>query len=209
MYIPKHFVLDDVDRAHELIESNSFGTLITILDGAPFATHLPFVLDRAPAPNGTLRGHIARANPQWQSFGSGEALAIFAGPHAYVSPSWYEGDAPAVPTWNYAVVHAYGKPAIVEDPAGTRTFLQRLTQRAERRFPEPWTPDVLSDEYLSHMISQIVAFEMPIARLEAKAKLSQNRPAADRVRVADQLANDDDSPARAVSALMHDLVLDR
>ena len=211
MYIPKHFAVEDVGWAHRLIQDYSFGTLVTVLDGSPFATHLPFVLDPEPEPNGTLLAHMARANPQWRGFSAvsdaPEVLAIFQGPHAYVSPSWYEGDAPAVPTWNYAVVHAYGTPRIVDDERQIRDFLRRLTTRQEARFERPWSPEILSEEYLSHMTHQIVAFEIPIARLEAKAKLSQNRPPVDRVRVANELEKDPDAGSRAVSALMKDKIV--
>src|SRR5437868_7041638 len=106
MYIPAHFREDDPERLHSLIQEYSFGMLVTCEVGRPFASHLPFLLDTGRGPQGTLRAHLARANPQWQSFASGqEALVIFQGPHAYLSPSWYETH-PSVPTWNYAAVHA-------------------------------------------------------------------------------------------------------
>src|ERR1700691_3076112 len=109
MYIPKHFVVDDPAWIRSFMEKNAFATLVTVLQGELFATHLPILYAPNPAPLGTLRAHMARANPHWQSFGDVQQLAIFTGPHAYVSPTWYETTAPAVPTWNYTAVHVYGK----------------------------------------------------------------------------------------------------
>lgn len=187
MYIPKHFRVEDIAWVRSLIEENRFGTLVTILEGEPFATHLPFLYDPSPLPNGTLRAHVARANPHWKTFDECTQLAIFAGPHAYVSPTWYRADGQAVPTWNYTVVHAYGKARIVDDPDAIRALLVRLTDREEAALRPRYTVDGLDDEYLQHMMRQIVAFEIPVARIEAKAKLSQNRTPEERERVAHQL----------------------
>ncbi len=224
MYVPKHF--DAADRAwcHRLIEAESFGTLVGVDEsGTPFATHLPFLLDADRGPFGTLLGHVARANPQWRYFSEGRpVLAIFAGPHAYVSPSWYEdvgsrprpepasqeqtrvdGRGPAsVPTWNYVAVHAYGVPALIEEPARVTALLTRLVQTHETGRPSRWTMDSLPADYLAGMLRGIVAFEIPIDRLEGKAKLSQNRNVADQARVREALASAEDPLAAAVAALM-------
>ena len=122
---------------------------------------------------------MARANPQWQDFakladGGGEALVIFQGPHAYVSPNWY-GPGAAVPTWNYVAVHAYGPPQIMDDPARVRALLDRLVRVQETDSQTPWSMASQEDEYIERMMRGIVAFEIPVTRLEAKAKLSQNK----------------------------------
>src|SRR5579884_2986746 len=139
MYIPKAFRQDDLATLHKLMRECSFATLITQQDGTPLATHLPFILDAERGPYGTLFGHIARANSQWHTFEEGqEALVIFQGPHAYITPSWYEAKL-AVPTWNYAVVHAYGVPRLIEDKTVLSGLLQTLVQTYEAGFETPWT----------------------------------------------------------------------
>jgi transcriptional regulator len=186
MYIPAWFRIDDLDPLHDLMERFSFATLVTQTPGAerpaPFATHLPFVLERGQGAYGTLRAHMARANPQWRAFAEGgEALVIFQGPHAYISPSWYEKH-PSVPTWNYTVVHAYGVPRLLTDDE-LRATLHDLTDFYEAGFPQPWSMDSLSDEYVTGMLRGIVGMEMVITRLEGKFKLSQNQSAESRERV--------------------------
>jgi transcriptional regulator len=176
MYIPKAFREDDVARLHDFLRAWSFALLVTDLDGVPSATHLPLVLDADDGEEGRLIGHVARANPHWQAFdGTRQALAVFFGPHAYVSPTWY-ATAPAVPTWNYAAIHAYGRPRVLEGSEATRDAVGRLVQEHD----PAWRLADQSAEYISGMLRGIVAFEMPIERLEGKLKLSQNRPAADR-----------------------------
>ena len=176
MYVPKAFREDDVARLHEFIRAWSFGLLVTDVDGVPGATHLPFVLDAAAGAQGRLIAHVARANPQWQTFdGTRQALAVFGGPHAYVSPTWYAAS-PAVPTWNYAAIHAYGHPRILEGAEATRDAVERLV----REHDASWRLADQPVEFVAGMLRGIVAFELPIDRLEGKLKLSQNRPAADR-----------------------------
>jgi len=139
MYLPKPFREDDPARLHALIRAHGFATLISERDGEPFASHLPLLLDAERGPRGTLLGHMARANPQWRSFDQGRAaLAIFHGPHCYVSPSWY-ANAPAVPTWNYAAVHAYGRPRVLEDGGEVRALLGRRPVPTPAGTPQ--TPD--------------------------------------------------------------------
>ena len=133
MYIPKLFREEDVSVLHALMQTYSFATVVTQHEGVPYATHLPLTLRPEQGPYGTLIGHMARANPQWRDFGmqgegEQEALVIFQGPHTYVSPSWYTVH-PSVPTWNYAAVHAYGVPEIVDDEAALYTMLQHLVQK--------------------------------------------------------------------------------
>jgi len=200
VYVPKHFKIEDPAWIREFLDAHAFGTLINVVDGEPFATHLPMLYAGEPAPLGRLRGHMARANPQWKAFGDAPVLAIFAGPHAYVSPTWYESDGPSVPTWNYTTVHVYGRPRIVEDRASVEDLLRQLVDREEAALPAPWSFDGLDATYREHMIGQIVAFEIPVARIEAKAKLSQNRTPDERRRVADAIADD-------VAATMRELEL--
>ena len=203
MYIPKHFNASDVAWCHDLIRGEPFAVLVGVdQSGAPFATHLPVLLDPEPAPFGTLIAHVARQNPQWQLFTPDRpVLVVFAGAHAYISPSWY-GHHPSVPTWNYVAVHAYGIPRVVEDPVRVQALLDRLVRTFEDSRPTPWRVDGLPEKYLDGMIRGIVAFEIPIDRLEGKAKLSQNRPADDQARVRAVLAAEDDPLARAVAQLM-------
>lgn len=190
MYIPKHFIVDDPEWIRSFMQTNAFATLVTTLRGELFATHLPFLYDPKPAPLGTLRAHMARANPHWESFGESQQLAIFTGPHAYVSPTWYQTDGPAVPTWNYTAVHAYGKAKIIDDPSGVRELLRELTDREESGRSPRYTVEGVEREYFDHMARQIVAFEIPLVRIEAKAKLSQNRTPEERRRVADTLGGE-------------------
>jgi transcriptional regulator len=205
VYVPPHFDASDPAWCHALIRREPFGVLVSVdATGAPFATHLPFLVEETPGPLGTLLGHVARANPQWRQFAAGgPALAIFAGPHTYVSPSWY-GTHPSVPTWNYVAVHAYGVPRLIEDPGRVDALLARLVETHEAGRPAPWRFASLAADYVAGMRRGIVAFEIPIDRLEGKAKLSQNRGAADRARVRAALAADGDPRARAVAALMPD-----
>src|SRR5262245_9775346 len=145
MYIPNSFREDDQGELYALIRQYNFAILVTQHDGAPFATHAPFLLDAERGPHGTLLAHLARANPQWRDFdGEQEALVIFQGPHAYISPSWYEV-APSVPTWNYAAVHAYGRPRIVDDHARLYRFLEALVDTHESAFARPWAMQLPED----------------------------------------------------------------
>ena len=194
MYIPKPFAVRDRAALAGIIRDNPFGLLIGPADRAPVATHLPFLLD-----GGRLVAHMARGNPHWRSFaGGGEALAVFSGPHAYVSPRWYE-TAPAVPTWNYVAVHVYGVPRIIEDSGETRDILDRMTAEFE---DGTWTLGSQGEEYAGRMIRGIVAFEIPLARMEGKLKLSQNRSLADRKGVIAALRESDRPEAAAMARLM-------
>ena len=203
MYIPRHFEVTDTAWCHALMRAQSFATMITADDaGAPFATHLPMLVDDTRGPLGTLRGHVARANPHWRYLAAGRpTLVIFSGAHAYVSPSWYATH-PSVPTWNYVAVHATGTGALVEDPEPVKTLLADLVRTYESSGPTAWSLEGLPADYLAGMQRGIVAFEIPIERLEGKAKLSQNRDAVDQGRTRDALAASDDPVARAVAGLM-------
>lgn len=203
MYVPKHFEVTDVAWCQALMRAQSFALMMTADDtGAPFATHLPILVDERRGPLGTLRGHVARANPHWRYLAAGRpTLVVFSGAHAYVSPSWYATH-PAVPTWNYVAVHASGTGALVEDAEQVRTLLADLVRVYESPGSEAWSLEALPADYVAGMQRGIVAFEIPIARLEGKAKLSQNRDAVDQGRTREALAASDDPVARAVAALM-------
>jgi transcriptional regulator len=181
MYLPKAFANEDVAELQAFIRQYSFGTLIVggALGAPPEVSHLPFLLDPARGPYGTLVTHTARANPIWRSFdGRTPALAIFHGPHGYVSPAWYTSR-DEVPTWNYVVVHAHGSPRLLED-AAVRAALTRLVDVHEANRPNRWRIEELTPERYGELSQAIVAFELPVDRLEGKFKLSQNRKAEDR-----------------------------
>lgn len=201
MYLPRHFAESDRARLHALMREHEFATLVTVVEGKPFATHLPLLLDPDRGEHGVLLGHMARANPQWRGFdGTAEALAIFAGPHAYVSPRLYATH-PSVPTWNYAAVHAYGAPRLLEEEAA-RGLLARTVARFEGTGDGAWSMAGLPEEYVAGMLRGLVAFEIELARIEGKFKLSQNRPEEDRRRVAAALEGGRDPLGRGVAALM-------
>lgn len=198
IYIPSHFAENDPATLHALIRRHNFGTLVLSHRDETQVSHLPFLLDGG---RNVLRAHMARANPQWRAFSPDrEVLAIFQGPHHYISPAWY-GSHPSVPTWNYAVVHAHGRPVLIEDRDALEALMRDLVEHHEAGAPNPWKMNLPAD-YREKMLSGIVGFEIGISRLEGKFKLSQNRPASDRPRVIEalqQLGNDD---ALGVAALM-------
>ena len=201
MYIPPAFRIAEPAKLAALMQRYGFATLITHDGAAPFASHLPMLFHPEAGGHGALVAHMARANPQWRHFTAGhEVLVVFHGPHSYISPSWY-GDHPAVPTWNYATVHAYGIPAIIEDHERIVSILHELVVTHESSFEQPW-PDDLPEEYRDRMIHGIVAFEIPITRLEGKFKLGQNRSAADIQGVFNALSRSADPDSRALAQLM-------
>ena len=181
LYIPRTFGAGDA-AIGELLRDYPFATLVTPADPEPFISHLPLEYRVAHGPRGTLLGHVARANPHWQNFGPGISIAIFHGPHAYVSPSWYAAPKAAVPTWNYAVAHVHGRVEIMTDPNETLAFLEALIGRYEGDRAEPWRLQ-LEGRALAAMLGAIVGFRLTIERIDVKLKLSQNRSADDRERV--------------------------
>ena len=213
MYVPDHFALHDEAAIAALLRRHDFALLVTAAAGPPEASHLPFLFDPGRGPKGTLVAHLARANPQGRELErlaaeGGQALVVFQGPHAYVSPNWY-GAAPAVPTWNYLAVHAYGTPEIVAEPERVRAIIERLIEVHESGLAEPWSLDGLKRTYVSAMLRGIVAFEIPVARLEAKAKLNQNKRAQERRAAAAALRETGDPQAQEIAALMESLAFDR
>ena len=176
MYTPENFKVSDLQTLHADMERWNFATLITPdAEGGLQVTHLPLLLKRDAGGLGVLAGHMAKANAHWQAFNAGrESLAIFHGPHAYISPRWYRTDQ-AVPTWNYVVVHAYGMPRLVQGTESMQAHLMQLIQFQEGTGPSSWRPEKLSQETYAALLKAIVCFEMPILRIEGKAKLGQNR----------------------------------
>jgi transcriptional regulator len=204
MYIPEHFKETNSERISALIERNSFGMLVTAPDGVPFVSHLPFIFDRAVGSKGILLCHMARANPQWQHFSSGgEVLAVFQGPHAYVSPSWYSS--PGVPTWNYAVVHLRGKPRLIKSESELETLVERLTYVYESHMPGPWKPN-LAGERRTKLLNLIVGFKIEVTAVQAKFKLSQNRPPEDQQNVVGKLSQSSNQTEAAVAELMSEVL---
>jgi transcriptional regulator len=201
MYIPRHFRETDLGAMHALMRAHDFALLIAERDGRIEAAHLPFFLESERGEHGTLLAHVARANPLWKSFGADhEVLVVFQGPHAYVSPNWYAAPG-SVPTWNYLAVHAYGIARIVDDEREVRSLLDRLVDVQERNLPRPWQA---ADEpnVVGNLLPAIVAFEIPIARIEGKWKLSQNKSRADRDSLRVVLEGSGDPLVRGVAAAM-------
>lgn len=177
LYMPELFRADDVAAQYALIERNAFGTLVSAApDGELHISHIPFLPERDESGRVRLLAHVARANPHWEALvGARDNVAIFRGPHAYVSPGWYENH-PAVPTWNYAVVHAHGRARLM-DEAELHELLMRLSATYEEGRPKPWRMSELPAAFVDTMLKSIVGFEIEVERIEAKFKLSQNRPA--------------------------------
>ncbi len=201
VYLPPVFTeaRPEVLVAH--IERHDFGLLVSHGSSGITASRVPFLLERRGEALHLL-GHLARPNPQNADLAAGgEALAVFTGPHAYISPTWY-ANGPAVPTWNYADVHAYGTVRLIERKDWLRDLLRRLSERHEAGSPRPWRMDELPERYLDGMVKGIVGFEIAVQRLEGKFKLSQNRPAEDRPRVIAALEAQADPEATAVARLM-------
>ena len=208
MYQPPHFREDRLEVQHDLIRAHPFGLLITAGPGGLAANPIPFVIDREASEHGTLKGHLARANPQWRDLGGvEECLIVFQGPHAYVSPSWYptkQETGKVVPTWNYVTVHAWGRPRAVEDAGWLRAQVEALTDLREGVRTEPWQVNDAPEPFVAAQLKGIVGVEVPISRIEGKWKVSQNRPPVDRAGVVRGLRQQDDA-----SHVMADLVAER
>jgi transcriptional regulator len=195
MYVPAHFKEDRVAVMHDAIRQYGFGTLVTFSGEEMEASHLPLLLDPEPAPLGTVLGHVARANPQWQRVKPGiEALAIFLGPNTYITPSWYptkQQNGKVVPTWNYLAIHAYGTLSFYDDPVELRAHVARMTDTHESERAAPWALSDAPESFVQGMLRAIVGFKLRITRLEGKWKMSQNRPAQDVAGVLKGLAGED------------------
>ena len=169
MYMPKHFEEPRTEFMHELIRSWPLATLVTLSSSGLNANHIPLHLSEDPAPFGTLRGHVARANPMWHDLVQDvQALSVFHGPEAYITPSWCstkKETGKVVPTWNYAVVHAYGDIRVVDDALWLRALLEKLISQNEKQFSEPWALQDAPEDFIEKMIGAIVGIEIVISRL--------------------------------------------
>jgi transcriptional regulator len=201
IYTPRAFEASDAAAVAHLLRDHSFATLLTPGDAEPLVSHVPLEYLPERGPKGTLLGHMARANPHWRGFGGGVSIAIFHGPHAYVSPSWYLAPAAAVPTWNYAVAHVHGRVELMTDCAETRALLEQMIARYESGRVRPWRLQ-LEGRALAAMLDAIVGFRLTIERIDAKLKLSQNRSVEDRERVIVALRAEDHAEATATAEWM-------
>ena len=205
MYVPSAFRMDDLPDLHAAIRAARLATLVTSTADGLMATPLPLLLSPEEGPMGTLYGHLARANPQWSTLPLHEALVIFPGPDAYVSPSWYatkQEHGRVVPTWNYVAVHAHGTPGFFEDEARLLDVVERLTDHHEAPRAEPWSVSDAPARYVQGQLRGIVGLRLPIARLTGKRKMSQNRSAEDRAGVAEALSTSDLPSDRDAAALI-------
>jgi transcriptional regulator len=206
MYIPRANQEDRIPVIHKLMQDQPFASLITMGTSGLFSSHIPMVLERDGTPFGRLKCHISRANQQWKEFSpSIEALAIFSGPQHYITPSWYPEKletAKVVPTWNYAVVHAYGHLKVIEDSEWLMAHLESLVNIHEASFPVPWKIGDAPADYVASLVKGIVGLEMVIERLEGKWKVSQNRSEQDRVGVAEGLADLNTEESLAMKTLV-------
>lgn len=209
MYIPKHFAEPRVDVLHQLIRARPLSTLVTLSSSGLNANHVPLHLTPEPNPFGTLRGHVARDNPIWSDLNNDlDVLAIFHGPDAYVSPSWYptkEETGKVVPTWNYAVAHAYGTLRVIDDSAWLRNHLEELTAHNEAAFSTPWQLNDAPTDFIEKMMGAVVGIEIVINRLVGKWKTSQNQPAQNQRGVIGGLRASGVSDAIEMAALVEDI----
>jgi transcriptional regulator len=200
MYIPPSYVETDLNQLHDLMRAYNFATLASNGHPAPFATHLPFMVDTNAGEHGTLITHMARANPHWKRLqAEEEVLVIFMGPHSYISPRWYAAPS-VVPTWNYAAVHAYGRPQVIHEESRLREIVTALADFQEGGVRLPG----LDEDFPDDLLKAIVGVEIPIERLEGKAKFSQNRSLEDQQGVVDVLSQSIDTTQQAVAQIMRD-----
>ncbi len=205
MYVPETFALTDPMEIRRVIQDYDFGLLVSGVGGTLNASHLPFLLDESLGEQGGLFGHMARPNRHWRDLDAmkedDEALVIFQGPQSYISPSWYGPEAKAVPTWNYVAVHVYGRPRIISAGDELMRVLEKLVGRHEGKLEQPWSLDRLDRKFVEGMTRGIVGFEIAITRIEAKAKLSQNKD-PEMQRNASEVLSRGDAAAREIGGLM-------
>ena len=187
MYQPPHFREDRIEVQHRLIRSHPLGLIVTSGPGGLQANHAPCLIYPDASERGTLRVHLARANPQWQELAAVEqCLVVFQGPQQYITPSWYatkKETQKVVPTWNYITVHTWGRPRVIDDAAWLRRQIEDLTNLNESGFAEPWRVSDAPESFVASQLKAIIGIEIPIDRIEGKWKVSQNRPERDRVGV--------------------------
>jgi transcriptional regulator len=197
MYIPSSFEVTDKEALFDFIEHNSFAVLFSQKDNLPFATHLPFIVDRE---NQILYSHMARVNPHWQDIDT-NVLIVFSGPHTYISPAWYEMNQ-AVPTWNYTAVHLYGTFRIIEEDKELTRILHDSVAFYESAFPEPWELNKVDPHFIENLSKGIVGFKIDITKMEGKWKLSQNHSKERQEKVINALETFDDDNSKQIAGLM-------
>ncbi|MGE3915429.1 MAG: FMN-binding negative transcriptional regulator [Hyphomicrobiaceae bacterium] len=205
MYTPPAFRIEDLAEIQAAMREARSATLVTATEKGLIGTLLPMLLDESEGPYGTLYAHVARANAQWQLVPSGDALAIFGGPEAYITPSWYASKAEThkvVPTWNYVAVHAYGRVEFFDAPDRLLEVVTRLTRLHETPRVQPWQVADAPPEFVTAQLRGIVGVRMPVARLEGKRKMSQNRNATDRAGVVEGLSSSERAEDRLVATLI-------
>mgnify|MGYP001268996705 CR=1 FL=1 len=201
MFIPALNRMDDHDEILSFMRANNFAIVVSVLDGLPVATHIPITITTKDDTI-TLRAHFAKANPQWKLLSEGETLVIFSGPHAYISPKHYD-KFESVPTWNYMAVHAYGQAKIVnydDNPQAMNALIEELIQASEASYMSQW--ENLPDKYKDGMMSGTVGFEMVVTRIDAKAKLSQNKHPHEQERIIETLLGHEDSSVVVIGEAM-------
>lgn len=206
MYVPKYHEESDISVLHALIRAQPLGTWVTHGDAELLANHIPFLVDPNRGAQGTFIGHVARANPAWQSFSRTiDSVVAFQGPQTYITPSWYpskHAHGKAVPTWNYAVVHVHGMPRVVEDRDWLLQHVNQLTDVHEADQALPWKVSDAPQEFTDKLLQAIVGIEIPIARIVGKWKVSQNRPASDKLGVVAGLMARDDARSNEMASLV-------
>ncbi len=201
MYNPRSYRNENPEELFALIRRYNFAALFTHRAGESFVTHLPFMIDPARGPRGTLVSHMARANPHWKALeGAAPSVVVFLGPHAYISPAWYRTQE-TVPTWNYAVVHVTGTPRLITEEPGMRRIVTELVENHEAPLGHPWD---VGKATVDEELPGIVGFEIPIDRIDGKFKLNQNRSREDQESVAATLEKSDDPTEREVARMMRD-----
>lgn len=205
MYTPQAFQETDLCKLHDWMERSSFALLVSGEDDELVASHLPLLLDRSNGELGTVRGHMARANPQWESAQDRSVMLVYSGPHAYISPTWYQADN-VVPTWNYVAVHAYGTLEVVHDADQLLEIVRDTVDVNESGMPSPWSLDSVDFQFSSSLLKAIVGFRVRIERLEGKTKLNQNHDVARRQLVVQALQAESSDNARAVAELIEQTV---
>jgi len=218
MYLPAHFKEDRTPVLHDLIRAHPLAVLVTLDANGLAANHIPMEIDAETGELGTLRGHVARANPVWKSHRPEvEAMAVFQGPNDYITPQYYATKAATgkvVPTWNYATVHAYGPLRAIEDAGWLRRFVEQLTDRHEAELPQapgdvPWKVSDAPEGFIDGLLKAIVGIEIPLTRIEGKWKVSQNRPSEDRAGVVAGLVKAGGPSRHAMAELVRDRDRDR
>lgn len=205
MYVPPAFAIADLREMHDVIRASRLGILVTRASDGLQSTPLPLFLDAEEGEYGTLYGHLARANPQWQSSVDGEAMALFMGPNAYITPSWYPTKAATgkvVPTWNYVAVEAHGPVEFFDHPERLRDAVTRLTRIYEEPRDRPWAVSDAPPDFVQAQLCGIVGIRMPIVRIDGKRKMSQNRSAEDRAGVIEGLSQSDNPQDIVVANLV-------